>query len=819
MTLDSVEQVENLVAKQIELEEQYSHLSILAGIKAVQDAYAQGRADEIGVGQRIIAAAFDSAKEELLNILGTKTRGTGGKYRALLRRVDVDVLVVAGLREVLAGCASPDKAMMQDVLRSLGKVIETEVLIDRMMDVSQGYTDKTLQYLEARNTKNVNHRYRTFSAGATSIGLEWEPWSSEEKQGAARLLLQAIYDGTGLFEWKQDPCSLGKPMYELVPSPALAQKLNDAVEASKAVVKYPPMLVPPLKWESQFQGGYLTEWFQGHARMMGIRGITKAQRRWVQEGLAGPAAAPVRSAMNKAQEVPYRVNVAVLDLLGQAMALQTGILGLPRSKPEPQPEFPMVEGWDKDEATPGELDQFKQWKLAMHDWYSRDAKRKGQAAGIYSKLVELRKYKDIQRLYFPTFIDWRGRLYFRSSLNPQSNDAVKGCLEFAEGKRLGERGLFWLKVHIANSAGYDKHDPKIKAAWVDEHWPMIEDFINDPLNVDAPEPDTAFTLYQAGLAFQEALELDNPEDYICHVPVAMDATCSGLQHFSALLRDEVGGLYTNLVDNGLDQKSDIYRKVAEVAESVKPLLENDPVILDYWKEKSISRSMAKRPVMTYVYGSTLKSTMDYVSLDMDKEGYAPIYGDDGKVLYSQHKLSVCIGKALRHGVEQTVPAAAEGMAYLQKLVRKSTNPIQWVSPVGVPVVNWAEGNVIKTIEIRSMGIWKVLIRHRDGKYDTRAAANGIAPNFVHSLDSAHLCMTINHYQGQIVPIHDSFATHPCDVDSMHTSLRTTFVEMYQSDILGNLANNARLKEGTDLPVPEKGGLDLNEVLKSRFMFC
>lgn len=819
MTDFSVEQVQDLVAKQIELEEQYSHQSILAGIKAVQDAYTQGRADEIGVGMRILAAAFDDSKAELENILNTKTRGTGGKYRALLRRVDTEVLVVAGLREVLAGCASPDKAMMQDVLRNLGKVIETEVLIDKMMDMSEGYTDKTLQYLDARHTKSVSHRYRTFSAGATSIGLDWEPWTSEERQGAARLLLQAIYDGTGLFEWQQDPCSAGKPMYELVPSPELAKKLNDAVEAGKAVVKFPPMLVPPLPWESQFQGGYLTEWFQGHARMMGIRGSTKAQRQWVQEGLAGPAAAPVRAAMNKAQAVPYRVNRAVLSLLGQAMALQTGILGLPRSSPAPQPEFPMVEGWQKDAATPGELDQFKQWKLAMHDWYSNDAKRKGQAAGIYSKMTELRKYQHESHLYFPTFIDWRGRLYFRSSLNPQSNDAVKGCLEFAEGKQLGTAGLFWLKVHIANSAGYDKHDPHIKAAWVDEHWPMIEDFINDPLNVDPPEPDTAFTLYQAGLAYQEALELDDPRTYVCHVPVAMDATCSGLQHFSALLRDDIGGLYTNLVDNGLDQKSDIYRKVAEVAESVKPLLENDPVILDYWKEKSISRSMAKRPVMTYVYGSTLKSTMDYVSLDMSKEGYAPLYDDEGKVLYSQHKLSVCIGKALRYGVEQTVPAAAEGMAYLQKLVRKSTKPVQWVSPVGVPVVNWAEGHVIRAVEIRSMGVCKILLRHRDGKYDTRAAADGIAPNFVHSLDSAHLCMTINHFPNQIVPIHDSFATHPCDVDEMHKSLRTTFVEMYQADILGDLAANVELKDDADVQIPQRGGLDLSEVLKSRFMFC
>ena len=90
-------------------------------------------------------------------------------------------------------------------------------------------------------------------------------------------------------------------------------------------------------------------------------------------------------------------------------------------------------------------------------------------------------------------------------------------------------GLKWLKAHVANCWGYDKHDVDIKAKWTEEHWNEIEDFINNPLEVDAPEPDTAFTLLQAGLALQEALSMPcGGINYVCHVPVAMDATCSGL---------------------------------------------------------------------------------------------------------------------------------------------------------------------------------------------------------------------------------------------------------------------------------------------------
>ena len=63
-----------------------------------------------------------------------------------------------------------------------------------------------------------------------------------------------------------------------------------------------------------------------------------------------------------------------------------------------------------------------------------------------------------------------------------------------------------------------------------------------------------------------------------------------------MLRDEVGGKYTNLTDDGADQKADIYRKVSEVAMELLPSSTDKPELVAQWEDWGITRSMAKKPV-------------------------------------------------------------------------------------------------------------------------------------------------------------------------------------------------------------------------------
>lgn len=51
--------------------------------------------------------------------------------------------------------------------------------------------------------------------------------------------------------------------------------------------------------------------------------------------------------------------------------------------------------------------------------------------------------------------------------NHMGDDINRGLLEFTEPKRLGKRGLWWLKIHLANKIGKDKLPLVDRAGYAD----------------------------------------------------------------------------------------------------------------------------------------------------------------------------------------------------------------------------------------------------------------------------------------------------------------------------------------------------------------
>ena len=105
------------------------------------------------------------------------------------------------------------------------------------------------------------------------------------------------------------------------------------------------------------------------------------------------------------------------------------------------------------------------------------------------------------------------------------------------------------------------------------------------------------------------------------------------------------------------------------------------------------------------------------------------------------------------------------------------------------------------------------------------ARNGIAPNYVHSLDSSHMVMCINTgaLEGLTAMhlIHDDFGVHAADTERWWQIIRDVFVWMYTRKdwLLAWKHEIEALHEGLELPEPPStGDLDIKEVRNSQYFF-
>lgn len=531
------------------------------------------------------------------------------------------------------------------------------------------------------------------------------------------------------------------------------------------------------------------------------------------QNLPNPLSPTTMRAVNIVQHTPWAINGWLLDVLAEAWTASSPLAGLPSAWGLPVPD-PIPEAvWKTMDA-----EARKDWKARLADIHGENARDESRRRYLLDCLTSGRELRGEQAIWYPHFVDFRTRMYPVSHRgpHPQANDLGKALIHFAVGKPLGPTGLYWLSVRAANTFGYDKVSLAERVQWAADNMALIEDSARDPLGgerfwTEADEPWSFLaTCREISLAFGD----ENPETFVSHLPIPLDGSCNGLQHLSAMGRDPVGALATNLTDSGT--RHDIYLQVAAVvmqqvsADAAQGLAEAQE-----WVGK-VTRSTVKRAVMTTPYGVTSVGIKDQLIHD----GHVPKSGL-GKAALANY-MRGCIVEAL----SQTVVSAKQIMAWLQSCAQtlaKSGQPIEWTTPAGSRV---RQGYRRKTVREVATLQGKVMI-------DDYEATNGIdpsrsvlaaAPNVIHSFDAAHLQMTVvdlhdNHGVGHFAMVHDSYGTHAADTERMGRTLREQFVAIYRDDALGALYRDIAA-QSPDIPTPpELGSFDVRQVLDSQFFFA
>ncbi|KAJ3088432.1 DNA-directed RNA polymerase [Quaeritorhiza haematococci] len=369
----------------------------------------------------------------------------------------------------------------------------------------------------------------------------------------------------------------------------------------KVIPRYLPMVVKPRPWIRWDRGGYLTtpvHMARTHGGVQHKRFIARADNQGHLD--------QVREALDVLGETPWKINQPILEVIEWCWEEGSAWPSMVTKSPIRLPEKPK----DFDQSAAKRFE----WKREAMKKLNEEKNRHSQRCDVSYKIQIARAFKS-QTIYFPHYIDFRGRAYpIPVYLNHVGNDLCRALLLFDEAKPLGERGLRWLKIQIASLYGVDKVSFAERERFVDEHLDEVYDSADKPLegrrwwlNADSP-----WQCLAACIELAAALRSPIPENYMSSLPIHQDGTCNGLQHYAALGGDLIGAQLVNLAPS--DKPSDVYTSVADrVRDRVRMDARTrglEPAVL---MQDRITRKLVKQTVMTNTYGVTYVGARAQVS--------------------------------------------------------------------------------------------------------------------------------------------------------------------------------------------------------------
>ncbi len=525
---------EELRNRQYEYEQQHDFEAAAAKLAELRKDSAAG-ALEHPKAQHLISRMYIVVEEELKKQQAEVSRGHGAKYKTWLRSIPSDVAAVIAIRECIHTCLMQDKVTtIQTLAANIGKLWELEVRIKEAEQVNSVYMQRIHDQVRENCTTSQQHIRKLYNVAYDRVmkGVIDNSMTSIEVIQLGKFGVQACMQA-GLLESSRGTASKGTLVTFDLTEPVL-EFLTHYDESDVRTImdrQAGAMLCPPDPWTNLTDGGYLTPRRKALTPLMSLRSVRASERPRLRKEFTAEKMPKVFEAGNFMQGTAFALHEPTLAGIRRVWEAGGGVLGVPRKDPPKRPECPFPETWIKDEAPPEELAVFARWKRQAMEHYADVRTWRGKVREVAGFFKVTSRCAD-GPVWFPMYMDKRGRWYYRGSPNPQGSDLAKAVLHFHEKKPLGHRGLFWLKVHIANAFGFDKERFVDRAAWTEQHWADIARALDAP--EDYPEvwgADAPWVMYSAAWELREAMKLPKPWEYSTGIIVHMDATCSGLQHF------------------------------------------------------------------------------------------------------------------------------------------------------------------------------------------------------------------------------------------------------------------------------------------------
>jgi DNA-directed RNA polymerase len=768
---------------------------------------------------------------------------------ALLKQLPEQICALVALNCALRGVIEEDN--WTAICERAGDMLRNE-LFSHQLEVHDPKIKAEVEQWVKEKHGNLKYRVQAARLLARKKGFSFvNRWAPKEHVAMGNLVLDVVqYTLPDLFEVYHDGDT-----QMLAVTEGASEKAQEALK--QHIRRFPVFLPsdePPVPWTDFNKGGPVDPTARRLATL--IRTRHRETIVAVKAAIKSGQMQPALDAVNTVQATPWRINTHILNVIRECRQRGVEVEGLPSVTDIPMPK---IEGeWDDLSDEEKKLARVERSEVKKENRVLRRDRMK-----LDDDLVTADALAGMEQFYIPHNLDWRGREYPLTTFNFQREDVVRSLFLFKDGEPIGEEGIQWLKVHVANCGDFPTSKGKVSKRPYEERIKWVDDNLNSIRDCAMQDWDARGPLSTEGLAFWTKADkpflflaacveltkaLSYGPEYVCSLPCSWDGSCSGAQHLCAATRSE-DAWKVNLTNR--EEPSDLYTLVGDGARKAMALSRDPiaPVVLAYdgdW------RKVFKRNTMTTFYGSKgfgmaqqhMTDLMEPLRRDVLKKKRKD--HPFGKTFKEQHAASRFLAQHASTTIANELPLAMKAMKYLQELagvMAHAGRPLEWVTPVGLPWSNRYHEALTERLRLwmHDHGVngpvqrrFEPLIATGSQKpIDKNRAKNGSAPNFVHACDASHLLLTVNaaRREGitQFALVHDSFGSLPSHAARFQGIIRETFVEMYeQHDVLAEvyqqatcdlIEHNDRLSELADTLAELRGSLNIKEVLHAQYAFA
>ena len=754
---------------------------------------------------------------------------------------------------------------LSNLTQEIGSLIDNECLALELLqgaDAEENKNNKRIVQMVTKANSSADVRLKSLRNIATKNGTKSTYFGVYNKKGDyairkkrrtanAAPVLSAIFQYCNIFLKDTIYTTPQNSITRL----AFTEQALEQLENSREIMQWSqPLLKPiimdsPNPWTGYHTGAY-KDWRLAQEVKL-VRGASNDQIAALEHSFKDGIPDHFR-ALNALQESRFCINEDMLEIVQWCWETRQSFGKFPKRD---LPDFPRLP--DDHETMCKTLK--KAIKEDQREWRNTLRRVKGAEVVMTQDLQTAHELAIHDYFTIPHCTDFRGRFNPIPNFNYMRDDHIKSLFQFQRGRVVKGQNIRWLKIHIANMGGFEKIDKAPldeRVAWFDHNEGWLMDLAKDYKselgtwkNADKP-----FQFLAALLEY--ARFLVEGDDFVNYVPISVDGTNSGVQHYSLLTLGKKEGQLVNLVPQ--DHMADLYKTVADkvIVKMNADKATDDKFgkneitrkeLAQIWLEYGVDRGLLKRSCMTYGYSSVVNGMTGQFMEDVMKPLQQKVaYGDIpshpiGLTNDDRKKAARYLAEIAYDCIVETLPKAAEAMKWIQactNVISKQNKLINWTSPSGFKIYhNYLKRDRVetkmflfdKTVGERTRS--KVSLSIDTGKVDVRKNCSSVAANFIHALDASGMAKTICKLLDEgktqdFFMIHDSFAISG-DVDDLYKGVREAHVEMYngeclmlkwQEELRQQLDNPTDFEKSDVPPIPEKGALVLADIMNSEFCF-